>query len=67
MFIGFMKMIYLIYTKTWFIWPFLFVFSFSYGIAGIIKNKDDSGKGLLVVASISLFIIIAGIITPNFY
>lgn len=65
--IGFMRIIWHFYIWTWFIWPFVFVFSFSYGLSRMIVNKDNSGKVLLLISSISLLIILAGIVAPGFY
>ncbi|NLB21620.1 MAG: hypothetical protein GX829_12565 [Clostridium sp.] len=65
--IGFMRIIWYFYIWTWFIWPFVFVFSFSYGLSRMIVNKDNSGKVLLLISSISLLIILAGIVAPGFY
>ncbi len=65
MLIEFMKMVALFYYWTWFIWPFVFVFSFSHGIADIIKNENSSRINL-IMAAVSLVIILAGIIAPIF-
>ncbi|MDF2882023.1 MAG: uncharacterized protein K0R54_2580 [Clostridiaceae bacterium] len=65
MLIGLMKGIGVFYYWTWFIWPFVFMFSFSYGLVEIIKDKNASGKNILI-AAISLLIILAGVISPAF-
>lgn len=53
------------YYWTWFIWPFVFIFSFVYAISSLVKDEKASMKPV-VVASISLLIILAGITAPNF-
>ncbi|GAB7387171.1 hypothetical protein BSNK01_10070 [Bacillaceae bacterium] len=65
MFIGLMQGIAIFYYWTWFIWPFVFVFSLAYGIFSIIKDENASLKSLFVSA-ISLLIILAGIVSPLF-
>jgi hypothetical protein len=65
MLIGLMKGIGVFYYWTWFIWPFVFMFSFSYGFVEITKDKNASGKNILI-AAISLLIILAGVISPAF-
>lgn len=65
MLIGLMKGIGVFYYWTWFIWPFVFVFSFSAGLVEIIKDKNATGKKFLI-ASISLLIILAGVTAPAF-
>ena len=63
MLIGLMKGIALFYYWTWFIWPFVFMFSFVNGLASKIKDEDASTISI-IVASISLLIILAGIVSP---
>lgn len=46
---------------TWFIWPFLFVFSLAFGVSYIIKNDLLWGKGMLAAAGLSLTMIICGL------
>ncbi len=65
MLIDLMRMIGLFYYCTWFIWPFVFMYSFINAISSTVKN----GKLSLVsstVAAISLLIILAGVVTPIF-
>jgi hypothetical protein len=64
MLIGLMKGIGVFYYWTWFVWPFVFMFSFVYGLSSIIKNEKASGN--IAVASISLLIILEGIVSPVF-
>ena len=63
MLIGLMQGIGIFYYWTWFIWPFVFVFSLVYAIVSLVKDDRASLKPILV-ASISLFIILAGITGP---
>ncbi|GAE25732.1 hypothetical protein JCM9140_1740 [Halalkalibacter wakoensis JCM 9140] len=60
MLIGLMQGIGGLYYWTWFIWPFVFVFSLVYSISSIVKDEEASIKPVLV-ASVSLLIILAGI------
>jgi hypothetical protein len=60
-----MKGIGVFYYWTWFIWPFVFVFSFFTGLVEIIKDKNATGKNLLIAAT-SLLIILAGVTAPAF-
>lgn len=64
MLIGLMEAIAIFYYWTWFIWPFVFIFSFAHGLVGIIKNENPSRKGLWIAAT-SFLIILAGIVWPN--
>lgn len=67
MLIGLMEVIGFFYYWTWFIWPFVFVFSFSAGLAKIIKDDENSRPLLdISIAGISLLIILSGIISPLF-
>ena len=66
MLIGLMQGIGIFYYWTWFIWPFVFVFSLAFGIAEIVKDENSAGKNILI-AAISLLIILAGIISPAFH
>lgn len=61
-----MEGIALFYYHTWLIWPFIFVFSFAYGLAEIIKGGNDS-KMYLWISSISLLVILSAIIAPTFH
>lgn len=54
---GFHTLIYL----TWFILPFLFVFSFAFGIKNDVHKKTGFNYALLI-ASISLFLMFAMIL-----
>ncbi|MEL7672053.1 hypothetical protein [Methanobacterium sp.] len=65
MLIRLMKGIGVFYHWTWFIWPFILVFSFSNGLVEIIKDKNATRKNLLT-AAISLLIILAGVTTHAF-
>ncbi len=65
MLIELMNGIAIFYYWTWFIWPFVFVFTFASGIAQIIKTEQSSDKIELTIAAISLLIILAGIATPT--
>lgn len=66
MLIELMRGIGIFYYWTWFIWPFVFVFSLAHGISSIIKDNEKSHKTLLMISAISLLIILAGITAPNF-
>lgn len=52
------------YYWTWFIWPFVFVFSFAYGLSTIIKNREEATASIFI-ASLSLLIILAGITSTH--
>lgn len=60
-----MKILAYIYYFIWFVCPFAFVFGMAYGIKELIKNGKVYNKGL-VVASIALLLILAGIVYPSF-
>ena len=60
MIIGLMQGIGIFYYWTWFVWPFVFVFSFTNAISTAIKEENASLSSLMS-ASISLLIILAGI------
>lgn len=60
-----MKVIGVFYYWTWPIWPFVFVFSFAFGVADIIKDKNSS-KINIIIAAISLLIILSGVTSPAF-
>lgn len=64
MLIGLMHTIAIFYYWTWFIWPFVFIFSLVYAIASLVKDDTASMKPILV-ASVSLLIILAGITWPT--
>lgn len=64
MLIGLMSRIGIFYYWTWYIWPFVFVFSFANGLATI--KEEKAVKGSLMAAGVSLLIILAGITGPNF-
>lgn len=55
----------ILYYWTWFIWPFIFMFSTFYGLSELIKNKELPGK-IVLLSSISLVMILAGITAPFF-
>lgn len=63
MLIGLMHSIAILYYWTWFIWPFIFIFSLVYAISSLVKDENASMQPILV-ASISLLIILAGITAP---
>ena len=63
MLIGLMEGIAILYYWTWFIWPFIFIFSLVYAISSLVKDEEASMKPVLV-ASVSLLIILAGITAP---
>ncbi|MDN4606261.1 hypothetical protein [Sporosarcina highlanderae] len=65
MFIGLMQGLAFFYYWTWFIWPFVFVFSLVYAIASLVKDDKASTKPI-IVASISLLIILSGLTAPHF-
>lgn len=54
-----------IYYYTWFVWPVAFVFGFPHGISELIQTKKVYNKGL-IIASIALLLILAGIVYPSF-
>ncbi|WP_027626152.1 hypothetical protein [Clostridium lundense] len=66
MFIELMKGIGIFYYWTWFLWPFIFVFALVHAISSMIKDEKASSKNSSIVASISLLIILAGIVSPAF-
>ena len=51
---------------TWFVWPFVFVFCFSYGIAGLVKGTKRP-QILLLVAAAALLIMLCGLISPAIF
>lgn len=65
MLIGLMQGIGIFYLWTWFVWPVVFVFSFTNAIATAIKEENASLSSL-ISASISLLIILAGIVGTLF-
>lgn len=48
---------------TWFVWPFVFVFCFGYGIAGLVKGTKRPQIFLLVAAA-ALLIMLCGLLGP---
>lgn len=64
MLIGLMQGVGILYYWTWPIWPFIFVFSFAFGLAEIIRDEQASGKNILI-ACISLLVILAGMAYPH--
>ncbi|HHY91023.1 MAG TPA: hypothetical protein GX503_05090 [Clostridiales bacterium] len=64
MFIELMRGIGIFYYWTWFVWPFVFLFSFVLGLSAVIKDEEGAGKNILW-AAISLLIILAGIAMPH--
>ncbi len=60
-----MKIFAYVYYFTWFIWPVAFVFGLARGIKELIQTKKEYNKGL-IVASLALFLILAGVVYPSF-
>ncbi|MBQ2837448.1 MAG: hypothetical protein IJE67_04885 [Peptococcaceae bacterium] len=52
-----------IYLWTWFIWPFVLLYSLAYGIKGIVQNNEVDYR-FWILASISLMIILSAIVVP---
>jgi len=65
MLIELMKGIGLFYFWTWFVWPFVLVFSLVNAISSKIKDENASPKST-IFAAISLLIILAGVTFPTF-
>lgn len=65
MLIAIMRGIGIFYYWTWFIWPFVFIFSLVDAIASSVKGDDLSPKSSMW-ASASLLIILAGV-TANYF
>lgn len=65
MLIEVMQGIAIFYYWTWFIWPFIFIFSLIYAISSAVKDENTSLISC-IVASISLLIILAAVISPAF-
>lgn len=65
MLIEVLKAIAIFFYWTWFIWPFVFVFTMVYSITSHLKDETASMKPL-IVASISLLIMLCGIVAPIF-
>ncbi|NEU31738.1 hypothetical protein GN156_13285 [bacterium LRH843] len=65
MFLEFMQGIAIFYYWTWFVWPFVFIISFAYGLTEMIKNEHASLKSIFL-AGVSLLIILAGVTAPAF-
>ncbi len=65
MLIGLMQGIGILYYWTWFVWPFISIFSLVYAISSLVKDETASVKPILV-ASLSLLVIVAGITAPEF-
>lgn len=65
MLIDLLKFVALFYYWTWFIWPFVFVFTLIYSISSLVKDEKTSMMPAFI-ASLSLLIILAGITAPNF-
>lgn len=60
MLFGLLNWIGILFLWTWFIWPFVFVFSLVYAIASLVKDEKASMVPAFF-ASVSLLIIVAGI------
>lgn len=53
-----------LYFWTWYLWPFVFVFSLAKGISLRIKDEEATASKIsLIIAGFSLLVILAGI-TP---
>ncbi|MGY4691073.1 hypothetical protein [Salibacterium sp. K-3] len=63
MLIELMQGIAMFYYWTWFIWPFVFVFSLVHAITSLVKD-DKASIRPAITASISLLIILAGVVSP---
>lgn len=51
-----------IYYSTWFVWPFVFVFSLLNAVRWASKDKEEEKSvGAAVMAGVSLLIILAGV------
>lgn len=51
---------------TWFVWPFVFVFCFGYGIAGLVKGTKWPQIPLLAAAA-ALLIMLCGLLSPMIF
>lgn len=60
-----MKILAYVYYFIWFICPFAFVFGLAYGIKELIQNNRVYNEGL-IIASIALLLILAGVVYPIF-
>lgn len=54
-----MKVIGIIYLWTWFIWPFIFIYSLVHAIKNLVKEEHITTN--IFIASISFLVIICGI------
>ncbi len=61
MFLGFMRILGTIFLYTWFIWPFLFVYSLAYGIVELQKDKNKTAN--LALAGLALLMMSSGILS----
>lgn len=50
---------------TWFLWPFVFVFSLVYGIASFVKDEKASTMPIFI-AGLSLLIMLSAIVAPGY-
>lgn len=66
MLLGLMRGIGIFYYWTWFVWPFVFVFSLVDEISSRIKDEGKSPQSS-IIAAISLLIILAGVVSPALY
>ncbi|KXL51834.1 hypothetical protein CLNEO_28060 [Anaerotignum neopropionicum] len=62
MLIGLLDNIGIFCIHTWIVWPFLFVFSFAFGLAELIKNEKPSFKPL-IWAGFSLLIMFCAVLS----
>ena len=60
-----MKTFAYVYYFMWFICPFAFVFGLAYGVKELMQNNKVYNKGL-IIASIALLLILAGVVYPSF-
>ena len=51
-----------VFSISWFVWPFVFVFSPAWGIRDRVHDETCSAKPLLLLAGLSLMIIIGGLL-----
>lgn len=63
MLIGLMQGIAILFYWTWFVWPFIFVFSLLHAISSL--NDKNGSIGSSFTAAVSLLIILAGVIAPS--
>jgi hypothetical protein len=62
MLIGLLDNIGIFCIHTWIVWPFVFVFTFAFGLVGLIKD-DKSSLKLLIWAGFSLLIMLCAVLS----